>query len=323
MHFKRLKLVNFKSHRDTEVWFDKTRTTFEPKPGIADPNDIGKSHILRAMKILCFHENYTEDHLFRGEKSGYIEIETFEGYIVKREIKGGEQTVELTKPTGEVVNLTKINSTNIVKEALGIQKFVLDPGSDPTNFNYIGPDDPLMFLKERSDVFLRKMASLVGSHTLETVASEINSDLKDEKKTLDFAVKSKASLEEDLKNVNASLELYTKIADLAKKLLDKRSDIQSRAVAVESIIDYHKTNTKDALLKSKKDLEKASRLTNARQILDTGRVALEELKTRLKDTNSKTNELLKEKQNIKTDIDTENQRLASIKICESCGQELD
>jgi chromosome segregation ATPase len=323
MHLKRLKLVNFKSHKDTEVWFDKTRTTFEPKPGIAAPNDIGKSHILRAMKILCFHENYTQDHLFRGEKSGYIELETFEGFIVRRELKGGDQTVTLTKPNGEEVNLTKLNATTIVKEALGIQKFVLDPGSEPTNFNYIGPDDPLMFLKERSDVFLRKMASLVGSHTLETVASEVNSDLKDEKKALEFSKKNKASLEEDLDKVNLNLDKCRQVAELAKQLIDKRSDIQKRAASVEAILDFHKTNTKDALLKSKQDLQTASKLTSIREVLITGKTAVEDLKNRLKDANTKTNDLLKEEEKIKSDIAAEVERLASIKVCEACGKEMD
>ncbi len=77
MTIKRLKLSNFQAHADLDLEFDPGVTT------IVGPSDVGKSAIMRAMRLLACNQPGGSDFIRWGAKKCTVSIETEDAVVTR------------------------------------------------------------------------------------------------------------------------------------------------------------------------------------------------------------------------------------------------
>lgn len=227
----KLILSNYRSHAYSEIDFDD-RTIIEPEDPLK-PNDCGKTHIIRALRMILFHENFPITHLKYGTKEGFVEVHLSSGYKVKRSwTKEGHFTC-ITDPKGEELVIKGTNdATAYVKQATGFSKVKLEETGEGFDFNFLGARYNGPLLTERSDIVLKKISLLMGCQPIEeavTLLVKESNKLKSEIETLQDIKTSKES----------SLILKDKLAEeITKKLKlieELEEEINVKTLYVEKV----------------------------------------------------------------------------------------
>lgn len=113
---KSVRLVNFRTHTDTTIHFDKHTTA------IKGNNNVGKSAVWRAVKLTLANEPLPEKSIRYGAKEARIEVTFFDGRKVVR-VRGPKgQSVELYAPDGSLVKRGDVvdDMKDTVREFTGI-----------------------------------------------------------------------------------------------------------------------------------------------------------------------------------------------------------
>jgi len=179
----KLRLINFRSHADTEIIFDRV-TYFQPTRS-GNPNDIGKSNIEKALRIVLMHENFPQKYLRWGTKEGSIELELTNGILIIRKWESNKHYTIIRRPgEAELVFTGKQDATSLVRSIIGANKVFISEEKEPIDLNYIPVKAPPMLLGDRSDVVLRKLSSILGSQEIEDAGIRLQRELN--KKTLEL-----------------------------------------------------------------------------------------------------------------------------------------
>jgi len=232
---KSLTLHNFRSHTTTHVDFGQI-TEIVPKKG-APPNNIGKTNILRALRILIHHAEFPQKAITRGCANSIITLELVDGHVISRNLQKSKQTVSIVYPDGSKKEFYGVNDSKpYVLAAIGIEKVSLDPSSGLEDFNYIQAGSPTFLLEDRADMLLRKMSTLIGSSQIEDISIELSKEIK--------------SLEHRKRLKEKDISYYTNISVTARTTASK---VEQTLYAINKVEEAIKENTK--LLEKAKQLQ--------------------------------------------------------------------
>ncbi|AYO30533.1 hypothetical protein D2962_07770 [Biomaibacter acetigenes] len=96
-YIKSIKLVNFQSHKNTEISLDEGLTV------ILGPTDQGKSAIIRALKWVLYNEPRGTDFITVGCKYCRVTLEMSNGTVIIRERDGNKNRYILRKDGQEQI----------------------------------------------------------------------------------------------------------------------------------------------------------------------------------------------------------------------------
>ena len=121
-YLKRIELINFQSHKYTDLYFDDKVNV------IIGPSDSGKTAIIRAIKWVLFNEPSGIDFIRKGTTESNVVLYFDDNLIIKRGRSKSKNYYEITYPNGLEERFegfgTKVPEEII--ELTGIQKVELD-----------------------------------------------------------------------------------------------------------------------------------------------------------------------------------------------------
>lgn len=266
MIVEKLILDNYRSYEHSEVDWD---LIFVIEPGdLTNPNDCGKTHILRALRMILFHESFPISHLRYGQKTGYVEVHLSNGYKIRRAWEDKEHYTYVIDPKNTVTKLKGTNdSAALVKNITGFQKVKLEEkDSTGLDFNFINTRRTPPLLDERGDTILKKLSLIMGCQEIEEVVSSLSSELTkvnseitklekvslsskevlDSKQNLlneiDLLLKGTNKKEEEIKSLESKLEKLKKLSITSKKITliemipDKLSSINASVASLKKSV---------------------------------------------------------------------------------------
>lgn len=170
----RLKVVNFRSYEEAEIRFG-LRTRIEPLYG-HDPNDIGKTNLLRALKIVCHHLPFPKRMLRWGCDTGLLEVEAADGTIVQRGWNKGSQYSTIKRPGQEPISLNGMkDAEGMVRSALRFKKVALSEEREALDLNFMPVNAPPLLIGDTPAAALRKVSGLMGGQTIEDAGIRLKS----------------------------------------------------------------------------------------------------------------------------------------------------
>jgi DNA repair exonuclease SbcCD ATPase subunit len=259
MTIKKLILKNFRSFKDCEISFNLIN--YIVPLDLDQPVDIGKTHIIRALKIILHHEPFTKQNVFYGEKEASITIELCSGHFIKREIKNSKNFTAIKYP-GEnewVIYDGMKDVSTLVKSIIGINKVSFDDSFSNLDLNFIPAGSKPTLLEERSDICLRKISSILGGQKVEDAYTKLSSDklkLAKEINTLKAKIDlTSKDLEEEANKVSLVKELLNYLTSLKQQILSKKSRLDTLVYynqKLKTLLSFDYNQTKFLL----EDLEK-------------------------------------------------------------------
>jgi DNA repair exonuclease SbcCD ATPase subunit len=211
-YIKKVRLINFQSHKDTTIEFDKYLNV------IVGPSDQGKSAIIRAIKWVLYNEPSGTFFIREGEKECTVSITFNDNTILKRirsqsknlyiliDEKGNESIYE---GFGKTVPIDIIEKTNI-------RKLYLD--DNESNTINIGEqlEGPFL-LSEKASTRANAIGRLVGVHIIDKAVANTLKDIRS-------LNSDRKSIENRLSSLKEKLTQYEYLNDL-KITLDRLEKI--------------------------------------------------------------------------------------------------
>lgn len=169
-YIKSLRLINFQSHKDTEIELD---------PGInliVGTSHAGKSALLRGLNLLFHNEPRGKSFIRKGTDEAFVSIVFNDGYEITR-IKGeSRNAILITSPTGLVKAYERIGD-KLPQEAIDIL------GNPPISKDH----GPISYAEQFAPFFLvgltptelpRSLSELTGINDFEEAAKRLASDAR-------------------------------------------------------------------------------------------------------------------------------------------------
>lgn len=303
-----LKLINFTSHKNTTLEFEKVNT-------IVGESESGKTNIWLAMKILLRLENFPDSLIRDGAEFAVIEAKIDDNIInLRRDKKTLTVTLNGKEYTG------KKNLFETYFQLTKIRDVHLDIKEKPKSLNFIDVDreNPL---EGQAETIKRKLAAVIGSSEIENakilVARELRS-LVSEKETSSAIID---SLEESLKAKKPKLEL---LSVLKEKIQHLESEI-----SIKETVLLEKTRLEALISLKEKEIVTLEKTLQTKQKLLEKKNKLNELEQRSLRIQKLWNDylLIQEKiaflEQTLTQLKTSRSELLStLRICNTCGQPL-
>lgn len=257
-YIKKMRLVNFQSHRETEIVFDKGLTV------IVGQTDQGKSSIIRALKWVLYNEPRGTDFITAGENFCQVTIEMSDGTTIIRERDGQKNKYVLIKD-GEKQIFEGFGSNiplEIIK-AHGIPKIHIDKDSTSA-VNLAEQLEPPFLLSESGSNRAKALGRLIGVHIIDAAQRSTIKDLLETEQLKKLINNEIAATRDELTNYDDVPELEKRVINLQsiiKKLNEKKEyflkllKIKSEIKNIEKEIDISITTISKLCFID--DLEKA------------------------------------------------------------------
>lgn len=244
----KLKLVNFQSHKNTEIKFDKGLTV------ILGQTDQGKSAIIRALKWVLYNEPRGTDFITAGCNSCRVTLEMNDGTIITRARDKNKNRYILQKDNKKEVfeGFGNIVPLEIVK-AHGIPKIQIDKDVKSA-VNLAEQLEPPFLISETGGNRAKALGRLVGVHIIDAAQRATNRDLTDAEQRFKFIKKETEKISEELKDYDNISQLKTKINNL-EKILKQLKQYHIRYLKLKEInkdleeINKNLLNSKNILTK--------------------------------------------------------------------------
>ncbi|MGB4168289.1 MAG: AAA family ATPase [Tepidanaerobacteraceae bacterium] len=202
---KSLKLINFQSHKETQINFHEGLTV------ILGQTDQGKSAIIRALKWVLYNEPRGTDFITAGCKYCRVELEMQDGSKIIRE-RDGQRNRYILEQNGQEHIFEGFGNTvplEIVK-AHGIPKIFID--RDATSaVNLAEQLEPPFLISESGSNRAKALGRLVGIHIIDAAQRTTLKDLVDKQQRYKL-------LEEEIENIRDELQAYNDVDELEKKI---------------------------------------------------------------------------------------------------------
>jgi len=224
MIVQKLILDNYRSYEHSEIELD---SIFVIEPGdLSNPNDCGKTHIFRALRMILFHESFPITHLRYGEKDGYVEVHLSNGYKIRRAWEGKVHFTYVTDPKNKTEKLKGTNDTAaLVKSITNFTKVKLEEKDvSGIDFNFITTRRTPPLLDERGDTILKKFSLIMGCQEIEEAVSSFTSELTKVNSEITKLEKLSLNSKEVL---DSKQTLLSEIENLLKVTSDKEDEIKA------------------------------------------------------------------------------------------------
>ena len=202
---KSLKLINFQSHKESQINFDEGLTV------ILGQTDQGKSSIIRALKWVLYNEPRGTDFITAGCKLCRVMLEMEDGSLIIRERDGQRNRYILKKDGEEQIFEGFGNSVPLeIIRAHGIPKIYID--RDATSAVNLAEQLEAPFLiSESGSNRAKALGRLVGIHIIDAAQRTTLKDLVD-------AQQQHKLLDKDITTLKDELQSYKDIKVLAEKI---------------------------------------------------------------------------------------------------------
>lgn len=203
---KNLRLINFQSHKDTKIDFDKGLTV------ILGQTDQGKSAIIRALKWVLYNEPRGTDFIMAGCKLCRVSLEMDDGSIIIREREGQRNRYILIQNGKEEVFEGFGNTVPLeIARAHGIPKIRIDKDV-ASAVNLAEQLEPPFLISESGGNRAKALGRLAGIHIIDAAQRTVLKDVNNAKQGLE-------SIQKDIDNLNSQLESYKDIGELQRRIL--------------------------------------------------------------------------------------------------------
>ncbi|MCR4430582.1 MAG: AAA family ATPase [Tepidanaerobacteraceae bacterium] len=213
-YIKRIKLINFQSHKNSEIILDKGLTV------ILGPTDQGKSAIIRALKWVLYNEPRGTDFITVGCKYCAVTIEMNNGTIIIRERDGNKNRYILKKQNQEqIFEGFGNNVPHEITMAHGIPKIYIDRDSTSA-VNLAEQLEAPFLVSESGSNRAKALGQLIGINVIDIAQRNTLKDLMEaeqHKRLIDNEI---LEIKEELKNYQDLQELEN-IMTVLKSLLDE------------------------------------------------------------------------------------------------------
>lgn len=257
MNLKKLRIKNFKSHEDSTLEFESINT-------ILGSNHSGKTNILRALKLILYHEDWPVTWIRYGQSEAFIEIELANKTVIRRTRTKSTQSVTISDGKNVTSFDGKKGALEFISKVIGIKKITLDDASDPEDLNFMYVHDSPFIIGGRPDTVQRKISGIIGANAIDDARVRLNKELK-KKVTIQSQLSLEVSnLEEKVsaskKILEPALIIYENInsLDILRKNLEQ--NLQQLQELQEQIILFKQEEIPNISLDSIR--EKSNKLSN-------------------------------------------------------------
>lgn len=252
MHIIKLRLVNFKSHKDSEINFDKITS-------LIGKNSAGKTNVLRALKLVLFNQAWPAKWIRYGQDSASIEVHLSDGTVITRKRTKSNQSIEVSSK-GVVTSFKgQQDAQAFIEKVTGIRKLTLDETTGEEDLNFIPVNEPPYLLSCRADVVQRKIAGILGLNTIDDAKTRLIKKQKKEVEQQEALEGQISALEAEvtpLKSIlDSSKHLFTKLHDINYKRDDTRQRLENLNDFIHKLETYNINVVDDAIDTNNKIIE--------------------------------------------------------------------
>lgn len=221
-----IRLHNYKSHADTEIKLTDVDS-------FVGTSDHGKTNILKAMKMVCQHQDFPVDYIKEGTTTSWVEIETESGNSVRRIRKPDSQST-IIKESGKIIELDGMKGAEpYVRRVLGFNKVTLDENTGPEDLNFINASDKS--LNCNPETTLRKISGILGTNKIEDARSRLG---KEAKKRKEIQTKLQTELNKLTNNLSSRTELFQVINESFQQLQDLYTNWDQKKQHLEKLSEF-------------------------------------------------------------------------------------
>ena len=276
MWIKKLKLVNFQSHKDTEIDFVNGFNC------IVGSSRSGKSSIVRALNFMFFDE-WSNTYVRNGADYAAVSILLDNDVYVERR-KGSVNEIIVKQPDGtsKVFSTFGIDAPPEVKTLLAVHPVAID--ADYTvNINVADQDSPLFLLPASAPAKTKFLNRLTGFHIVDAAIRDIRTEKTYSVNTRKNYVASLVTRQEDLKKyekldaIKTSLNTtYAQLETVHKQLercntlnaaLNKIEGVNKKLTGIKRYMAVY-ANMKPLVAKLELKFIDAKKLLNLQRALD-------------------------------------------------------
>lgn len=244
MVIDKIRLENFKTHKDSTVEFAKITS-------IIGENGHGKTNLIKGLFLVLYNEDWPEEFIKHGEKSSKITVWLSNGNVIERSRTKSKQEIKITYADKSVKTFTgKNDAQSYVELASGISKIKLKNG-DVIDLNYSEVRNKTSLLEGSSATLAKRFSYLLKTEKVEIIKTETSKTLKD---SLQKILEKRVNLESLQLEIKELEELINKIdlLNTSYKLLDE--SIKSNQEILNKLSEFKDDIILDPLLLD--DIEK-------------------------------------------------------------------
>ncbi|HHV71140.1 MAG TPA: AAA family ATPase [Clostridia bacterium] len=258
---EKIRLINFQSHEDTEILFDRGFNV------IVGGSDQGKTAIIRALRWLLYNEPRGTDFMRIGTNTCKVIVTLTDGTQISRERSASRNVYILKKSNGEEQRFEGFGSSvpEEITKAHGMGKIFLDTDIE-TSLNIGYQLDGPFLLSETGTTRAKAIGRLVGIHLIDSAIRSVIKDLfqlNQEHKLLDNTIKDLneqlllyADLDDEKKAIEETNQLLINLENKIKRL-DK---LKARSAELKTIITE--------IEKQQNIIDRFSNISNLETMLD-------------------------------------------------------
>ena len=219
MVISKIRLENFKTHKDSTVEFAKITS-------IIGENGHGKTNLIKGLFLVLYNEDWPEEYIKHGEKSSKITVWLANGNIIERSRTKSKQEIKITYADKSVKTFTgKNDAQGYVELASGISKIKLKNG-DVIDLNYSEVRNKTSLLEGSSSTLAKRFSYLLKTEKVEVIKTETAKTLRDNlQKILDRRIDID-SLQKEISSLETSVSLIDTLNTKYKNLLENTLETQ-------------------------------------------------------------------------------------------------
>lgn len=234
---KRVRLINFESHKDTTVEFNGGVNL------IVGESDCGKSSIIRAIKGVAYNI-FDNDSLRIGEKRCTIELESTNGIVRLHKGDANDYEVIDFRNNNKKYEFKTVGKTvpEIVYEITGLRPLVIGDIFDIPNISF--QLDKHYMLSEvngagcNSNMIARIVDNVVGLGGIEELINKISSEMAKNKRTTTVNLNTITDLRNSLNSEYTIKDLEEKINIFERLFKDVQERLKHKSI-VKDILDKY------------------------------------------------------------------------------------
>ena len=238
MHTKEIEIKNYGPHKETKIEFQLITTIIGNEE---QPNDIGKTWVIKALKLVLFNEDWPFDDVRRGASEGSIKVTLANGTSIVRTRTKSKQNVKIIYTDGSEETFDGITAVApLLTKIIGLKPLVLDDPKKPENVNFI-PVGAGPIIEGRADTLQKKILATLGMTKIDSARRLLNSNIK--------GTEAELSQLNDLQNkLVPVLELEPSISNLALFSGAISSEIEELNILEEKLQELELINNPTPIL---------------------------------------------------------------------------
>lgn len=252
----KVRIQNFQSLRDVTISFNKYTNV------LVGESDVGKSAVIRALRMVLENEVPSDDFVFLGEKDASVEVWFDSGDKITR-VKGKSNIYELHRKGEQKPKRFESFGKEIprqVQEVIGFAPLDIG-GAKGYSINFHKQTDPPFLLGELGSIKAKFIGQLSDLLLMDQVIADVNSEIRTANSNIKFSTNEKSRLKRSLDK----FKILPKLEDLLEQLKIQASDINDLN---ERELHLEKLNEKRSNLIKRRDhlIKEIDRLSICDQI---------------------------------------------------------